>query len=453
MTYCVEERAQHWLLRGSILACESCRLKQEMLRLMGVRRVSFISSVTVLLWAVPWLGFRKTVDGFAFFPPIAPLGAHLRYTSSGRNVLEATRETRVLSTASSTDETVDAGIASESHTNPTRGYHKAQSELMLQDTKHDTPENNKNQENSAEADMYKLQGKLLKNLRQVCKDYDMIQDGDHIMVCVSGGKDSACLLYLLLLLQEQLQQQQLAKFRITAVHVDQHQPGYNGTSLVNWLKEDLNVPYHVVSEDTYSIVVNKTAPNKSYCTVCSRLRRGIIYTTAKKLGCNKIALGHHADDAMETLLLNMIYAGQIKGMPARYTSSRHSLGVLRPLMACFEDDLQTFATMKQFPILPCNLCSNQANLQRPQMKLFLSMLQTTCNTNVKQNILHAMKDVRPSHLLDQNLRKMCGMDPVTGETAREDYAEEKLLGTSFDPPFVNGVNGRHYVEDDDDDPI
>jgi tRNA 2-thiocytidine biosynthesis protein TtcA len=239
----------------------------------------------------------------------------------------------------------------------------------------------------------------------------MLEDGDHIMVCVSGGKDSATLWHLLTLLQEKLP----VDFRLTAVHVDQKQPGYDGTVLVNWFREDY--PQHdfcVIEEDTYSIVVDKTAPGKSYCTVCSRLRRGILYSKAIELGCNKITLGHHADDCLETLMLNMIHGGQLSAMPARYTSQRGSLGVLRPLIQCWEDDIATYASSMEFPILPCNLCSNQANLQRPQMKLLLSSM-TALTPTAKVNLLQSLHTVKPSHLLDQNLRASCGMDPITGE--------------------------------------
>eukprot|EP00797_Seminavis_robusta_P027819 Sro527_g160590.1 cytidine(32) 2-sulfurtransferase (253) ;mRNA; r:13013-13771 len=245
----------------------------------------------------------------------------------------------------------------------------------------------------------------------------MLQDGDHIMVCVSGGKDSASLLVLLMKLQQHLQ----TKFRLTAVHVDQKQPGYNGTSLVEWLRDDLKVDdYRIVEEDTYSIVVNKTQADKSFCTLCSRLRRGILYSTALELGCNKIALGHHADDALETLFLNMLHAGQIKAMPARYTSTRGSLAVLRPLISSFETDLQTYATQQQFPILPCNLCSNQADLQRPQIKLLLATLESSFrNPQAKQNLVRSLGNIRPSHMLDQSLRQAVGMDPITGEEEEE----------------------------------
>jgi len=269
----------------------------------------------------------------------------------------------------------------------------------------------------------KLQGKLLKSMRQVCKDYDMIQPNDHIMICVSGGKDSATLLYLMLLLQKQLAP--TCPFQITAVHVDQKQPGYNGKPLLEWLQQDLQVPYHIIEEDTYSVVVDKTDAGKSYCTMCSRLRRGILYTTAqtKLTNCTKLALGHHADDAMETMFLNMIHTGCMRSMPARYTAQRASLGVLRPLILCLEADIAEYAQLRQFPILPCNLCSNQANLQRPQIKLLLETL-LTFTPDAKKNVMNAMGDIHPSHMLDQKLRKSCGMDPITGESDEDDEMAE-----------------------------
>eukprot|EP00977_Amphora_coffeiformis_P001358 scaffold286_cov169-Amphora_coffeaeformis.AAC.2 len=273
-------------------------------------------------------------------------------------------------------------------------------------------------EPSTDDRMYRLQGKLLKGMREICSDYQMIQEGDHIMVCVSGGKDSATLLYLFLLLQQRLR----VNFEITAVHVDQKQPGYNGTALVQWLESDLQVKYKVVAEDTYSVVLEKTKPGKSYCSVCSRLRRGILYSTALDLGCNKIALGHHADDCLETLLMNMIHGGVMKAMPARYTSKRGSLAVMRPLIACREEDIAEYAALQKFPILPCNLCSSQeGELQRPAVKLLLQALQGM-NPTAAQNMLRACQDVRPSHLLDQSLREACGMDPVTGEVVDDEDA-------------------------------
>jgi tRNA 2-thiocytidine biosynthesis protein TtcA len=284
----------------------------------------------------------------------------------------------------------------------------------------------KNKQENNQYALYKLQGRLLKKMRQTCLDYQILEEGDHIMVCVSGGKDSATLLHLLVLMRQKLR----IKFRLTAVHVNQNQPGYNGTTLVEWLQKEYDdkydfFDYRIVDEDTYSIVVDKTQPGKSFCTVCSRLRRGILYSTALKLGCNKIALGHHADDCLETLMLNMIHGGQMKAMPVRYTSQRGSLAVVRPLMHCFEDEIADYAARSEFPIMPCNLCSNQANLQRPQVKLLLSSLEGLTPT-AKQNMLRSCHTIKPSHLLDQNLRAACGMDPITGEEEGVDDEDQPI---------------------------
>ena len=265
----------------------------------------------------------------------------------------------------------------------------------------------------------KLKAKLLKNLKAVAKDYEMLQDGDHIMVCVSGGKDSAALLVLLMHLQEQFKPIGV-NFKLTAVHVDQKQPGYDGAPLVEWFHE-LGCDYEILEEDTYSIVVDKTSNGKSYCTMCSRLRRGILYSKALELGCNKLVLGHHADDSLETLVLNMLHVGQLKAMPARYTSRRGKLAVMRPLITCMEDDIEEYAKLSEFPILPCNLCKNQSGLQRPQVKLLLSTLDSF-TPDAKKNWLTSLANVQPSHLLDQDLRRAVGMDPITGE--EEEEAEE-----------------------------
>lgn len=152
--------------------------------------------------------------------------------------------------------------------------------------------------------------------------------------------------------------------------------------------------------------------------MCSRLRRGILYSKALELGCNKLVLGHHADDSLETLVLNMLHAGELKAMPARYTSRRGQLAVMRPLITCMEDDIEEYARLAQFPILPCNLCKNQSGLQRPQVKLLLSTLDSF-TPDAKKNWLTALGNVQPSHLLDQNLRRAVGMDPITGEEEAE----------------------------------
>ena len=178
----------------------------------------------------------------------------------------------------------------------------------------------------------------------------------------------------------------------------------------------------MLSEDTYSVVKANTPEGKTYCSLCSRLRRGILYTCAHELGANKLALGHHSDDAAETLLLNMIHQGQTKAMPARYYSEERDMHVIRPLMYCFESDILEYATLKQFPILPCNLCGSTAVVgeegNRDKMALLVDTLESL-NPNVRKNLLNAMQDIRPSHMLDQGLRESAGLDPVTGSVAHE----------------------------------
>ncbi|CAM9995299.1 unnamed protein product, partial [Heterosigma akashiwo] len=266
-------------------------------------------------------------------------------------------------------------------------------------------------------DIKKLEGKLKKQLRQTCLKFKMIEDGDHIMCCVSGGKDSATMLYLLCELQKKLRNSGI-NFKITAVHLNQMQPGYDGKPLIDWLDglvaDGLLEAYKIITEDTYSIVVDKTPKNKIYCSMCSRLRRGILYSVAHDIQANKIALGHHGDDAIQTLFLNFIHAGQMKSMPARYYSSDRNIHVLRPLMASVEDDISLFSKAMNFPILPCNLCGSQPDAQRAKVKMLVNTL-TMLNPNAKKNIMNAMSDVRPSHLLDVDLRVACGIDGATGE--------------------------------------
>jgi Predicted ATPase of the PP-loop superfamily implicated in cell cycle control len=244
----------------------------------------------------------------------------------------------------------------------------------------------------------------------------MIEDGDHIMCCVSGGKDSATMIYLLCALQKQLRSAG-TDFKITAVHLNQMQPGYNGEPLVRWLEElvadDILDGYKIITEDTYSVVIDKTPENKVYCSMCSRLRRGILYTVAHDIGANKIALGHHGDDAIQTLLLNFIHAGQMKAMPARYYSTERNIHVIRPLMGSLERDIASFAGAKKFPILPCNLCGTQPDAQRAKVKMLLDAVEAL-SPDAKKNMMNAMGDIRPSHLLDIGLREACGMDGATG---------------------------------------
>ncbi|KAL3800937.1 hypothetical protein ACHAWO_000070 [Cyclotella atomus] len=249
------------------------------------------------------------------------------------------------------------------------------------------------------------------------------EPNDRIMVCVSGGKDSATLLHLLMQMQNRLASIG-TPFDLVAVHLNQMQPGYDGRPLIDWL-DKLGVEYQIVTEDTYSIVTDKTPENKAYCSLCSRLRRGILYSIAHELGCNKIALGHHGDDAMQTLLLNMIHGGSMKAIPARYFSSSRNVHILRPLITCTESDIAEFAKQMKFPILPCNLCGSQDDLHRGKAKLLVDAMESM-NPNARRNVIKSLGNVRPSHLLDENLRDACGLDRVTGSVLDEDRA--RLIG-------------------------
>jgi tRNA 2-thiocytidine biosynthesis protein TtcA len=224
--------------------------------------------------------------------------------------------------------------------------------------------------------------------------YGLIEEGDRILVAVSGGKDSATLLDLLL----EARRRAPVSFEILALHVDQGQPGYDGSPLRSWL-EGLGVPFEILREDTFSIVKEKTLPGATYCRVCARLRRGILATAGARLSCNKLALGHHRDDSLETLLLNLFYAGRLQAIPARYTTFDGNLEVVRPLIECAEADIAQHAREAGYPILPCNLCGTQENLKREEMARLLAELEEKI-PDVRQVMLAALKNVRPSHLLD-----------------------------------------------------
>jgi tRNA 2-thiocytidine biosynthesis protein TtcA len=214
------------------------------------------------------------------------------------------------------------------------------------------------------------------------------------MVCLSGGKDSYTMLHLL----EQARRRWTFKFELVAVHLDQQQPGYDGAPLRRWL-EASGVPFEILSEDTYSEVVARTPEGGTPCAACSRLRRGILYTAAQRLGATRIALGHHREDTLETFLLNLVYSGRMQAMPARYTTDDGRFEVIRPLIECAEADIATFAAEAAFPILPCNLCGSQKDLKRDAMNALLQQLETM-NPHVRQSMLGALSNVRATHLLD-----------------------------------------------------
>jgi tRNA 2-thiocytidine biosynthesis protein TtcA len=247
---------------------------------------------------------------------------------------------------------------------------------------------------------------LLREVGRAIADWDLVADGDRIMVAVSGGKDS----YGLLVLLEALRRRAPVRFQLVAVHLDQGHPGYDGRPLDGWLREH-GFEHRILREDTYSIVTDKIPEGKTYCSLCSRLRRGILYKAADELGCNKIALGHHRDDALETLLLNLFFAGKMASMPARLVSDDGNHVVIRPLIYCGEADLARFAAERAFPILPCNLCGSQSEAQRKQMKALLDRMEAAHPT-VRQSMLAALGNVNPSHLLD---RALAGATPAPAE--------------------------------------
>jgi tRNA 2-thiocytidine biosynthesis protein TtcA len=243
----------------------------------------------------------------------------------------------------------------------------------------------------------KLEKKLCRLMGQAIGDFNMIEDGDKVMVCLSGGKDSYAMLDILMKLRERAP----IHFDIVAVNLDQKQPGFPEEILPNYLRQ-LDIPFHIEEQDTYSIVKRVIPEGKTTCGLCSRLRRGILYRVADELGANKIALGHHRDDILETLLLNMFYGGKLKGMPPKLKSDDGKHIVIRPLAYVQEKYLERYAVVQGFPIIPCNLCGSQENLQRNAMKQLLRDWEKKFPGRV-ENIFRAMSSVTPSHLMDKEL--------------------------------------------------
>lgn len=258
--------------------------------------------------------------------------------------------------------------------------------------------------------MERLQRRLLRKVARASQKHDLIAPGDRILVGMSGGKDSYVLLHLL----QQLARRVPFDLELVAVHLDQGQPGFPTHILEDWLARQPGLDWHIVRRPTYDIVVDKTQPGKAYCSMCSRLRRGILYDTAVELGCTKIALGHHRDDSIETLMLNLLYSGQIKAMPPRLVSDDRRNVVIRPLIACAEADIAALAEALAFPILPCTLCSQQPDLKRAKVKALLDELHAD-NANVRGNLFAALSNVQPTHLMDDALRERLGLDEVVGD--------------------------------------
>ena len=292
----------------------------------------------------------------------------------------------------------------------------------------------------------KTKTKLLKKMGKAIGDFGMIADGDKVMVCLSGGKDSFTMLDLLL----DVQRRAPVKFEILAVNLDQKQPGFPEEVLPNFLTE-LGVPFRIVEEDTYSIVKEHVPEGKTFCSLCSRLRRGILYTTAIQEGCTKIALGHHADDIINTFLLNLFYVGQLKAMPPILRSDAGTNTIIRPLAYCQESEITAYAEERQFPIIPCNLCGSQPNLKRARVKRLVSNLAEEI-PSLRSSILTALTNVTGSHLLDTELYDFRNFEPIVKQIPPGHGSVEKELDAVFDHsepsfnPQINSIPALSQIE-------
>lgn len=273
----------------------------------------------------------------------------------------------------------------------------------------------------------KLQKRLRRHVGKAIEDYRMIENGDKVMVCLSGGKDSYTMLEILMNLQTHAP----VDFELIAVNLDQKQPGFPEDILPEYLKS-IGIPYHIIEEDTYSIVKEIIPEGKTTCGLCSRLRRGVLYRFAEQHGITKIALGHHREDIIETLFLNMFFGGKLKAMPPKLKSDDGKHVVIRPLAYCPESEIIQFADVRQYPIIPCNLCGSQENLQRQAIKLMLSDWQQRYPGRI-ENIFGSIKNVAPSHLGD---RKLYDFIDFSGHQSQAD--EVKQMPATYEP--INILN-------------
>ncbi|HEV8548410.1 MAG TPA: tRNA 2-thiocytidine(32) synthetase TtcA [Polyangiaceae bacterium] len=276
--------------------------------------------------------------------------------------------------------------------------------------------------------MDRVEHRLLNQLARASHDFSLLEPGDRVMVAVSGGKDSHALLYLL----REVQRRAPFDFSFFAVNVDQGHPGFPKALLPEYFTRE-GYDFEIVEEDTYSIVKEKVPAGKTTCSLCSRLRRGILYTTASRLGATKIALGHHRDDVIETLLLNLFFSGQLKAMPPRLRSDDGRHVVIRPLVYAAEDEIAAFAAEKAFPIIPCDLCGSQENLQRQRVKALLATLEAE-NPQIRRHLLASLGNVRPTHLLDRELRARLGLV----EASESEDAAARLVTLGHGPTLLAG---------------
>jgi len=275
----------------------------------------------------------------------------------------------------------------------------------------------------------KLSKRLHRQVGQAITDFNMIEEGDKVMVCLSGGKDSYSMLDILMNLQKRAP----IKFELIAVNLDQKQPGFPAEVLPNYLRQ-VGVPFHIETQDTYSIVKNIIPEGKTMCSLCSRLRRGILYRVARELGCNKIALGHHRDDMVVTLLMNMFFGSRMKGMPPKLVSDNGEFVVIRPLAYVAEDDLVRWSEHKAFPIIPCSLCGSQENLQRVLTKKMIREWDKEYPGRI-DNMFSAMGNITLSHMMDRKLHpfesiKATGIPDPQGDKAFDEDEESCATPTA-----------------------